>query len=153
MTDYVKAMRKYIGHETLMLVGSGVIIHKGGKLLLQKRADNGCWADHGGGVELGETLEETAGRELFEETGLRANRLELIGVFSGPKMFYTYPNGDKVYIVAAGFLCEDYSGEISPDSGEVAELAWFSLDALPENISPPSKLFVDETVKLLKNRK
>ena len=70
MTEYVKFMRQYIGHERLLIVGASVFIHKDSKLLLQKRKDNDCWAEHGGCCELGETVEETAKRELFEETGL-----------------------------------------------------------------------------------
>jgi len=31
-----------------LIVGASVFIHKDGKLLLQKRRDNGCWAEHGG---------------------------------------------------------------------------------------------------------
>jgi len=73
-----------------------VIIHKNGKVLLQKRRDNGCWALHGGGVDAGESVEQAAARELFEETGLIANKLELLGVFSGEGMSHTYPNGDQV---------------------------------------------------------
>lgn len=96
MTDYIKSIRKHIGHERLIVVGASVFIHTDSKLLLQKRKDNGCWADHGGCCELGETVEETAKRELFEETGLTANSLELLGVFSGKELFYTYPNGDMV---------------------------------------------------------
>jgi 8-oxo-dGTP pyrophosphatase MutT (NUDIX family) len=76
MTDYIKSIRKYIGHERLMIVGGSVIVHKNGKVLLQLRRDNGCWGYHGGCVELGETVEETAKRELFEETGLVANKLD-----------------------------------------------------------------------------
>ena len=78
MTDYIKSMRKYIGHERLLIVGAGVCIHKEGKLLLQKRLDNGCWAaDHGGCSELGETVEETAKRELLEETGESTSEIML----------------------------------------------------------------------------
>lgn len=55
MTEYIKNMRRHIGHQTLIVVGVGVFIHKNGKLLLQKRRDNGCWADHGGCVEIGVT--------------------------------------------------------------------------------------------------
>lgn len=60
MTEYIKNMRKYIGHDTLILTGAGVFIHKDGKLLLQRRRDNNCWADHGGCVEIGEQVEEAA---------------------------------------------------------------------------------------------
>ena len=110
MTEYIKSMRKHIGHERLLIVGASVFIHKNGKLLLQKRKDNGCWADHGGCCELGETVEETAKRELLEETGLTACSLELLGVFSGKELFYTYPNGDMVSNVNIAYLCENFIG-------------------------------------------
>ena len=54
MIEYIKSMRKYIGQERLLIVGASVFIHKDGKLLLQKRKDNGCWGDHGGCCELDE---------------------------------------------------------------------------------------------------
>jgi 8-oxo-dGTP pyrophosphatase MutT (NUDIX family) len=94
LLDYIKNLREHIGHERLLLVGASVFVHQDGKLLLQKRKDNGCWGDHGGSCELGESIEETARRELLEETGLIAKKLELLGVFSGKELFYTYPNGD-----------------------------------------------------------
>lgn len=89
---YIGDMRKYIRHERLLIAGASVFIHKDGKLLLQRRKDNDCWGEHGGCMELGETVEEVAKRELFEETGLTANSLELLGVFSGKELFYTYGN-------------------------------------------------------------
>ena len=55
--------------------------------MLQRRKDNLCWSMHAGGLELGETVEEAAKRELFEETGLTANTLELLGVFSGNDIY------------------------------------------------------------------
>jgi len=152
MTEYIKTMRKHIGHERLLVVGVGVFIHKDGKLLLQKRKDNGCWADHGGALEPGETTEETAKRELFEETGLIANALELLGVFSGPELLYTYPNEDKVAFVGIQYLCEDFSGEVVLDVTEVTDLQWFALDNLPENISPPVIPTLKKCVEFLKER-
>jgi Ser/Thr protein kinase RdoA (MazF antagonist)/ADP-ribose pyrophosphatase YjhB (NUDIX family) len=88
-------------------------------------------------MELGESLDETAKRELFEETGLIANSLELFGVFSGADMHYTYQNGDEVSIVDIVYVCRDYSGELKANSNEVDELRFFALDELPDNISPP----------------
>jgi len=152
MTDYITNMRKYIGHERLLLPGAGVFVHRDGKLLLQKRRDNGCWAGHGGCVELGETVEETARRELFEETGLTANSLELLGVFSGRELFYTYPNGDMVGYVSIEYLCGDFSGAPLTETDETTDLRWFSLDALPENISPPDIPALERCVEVLKER-
>jgi mutator protein MutT len=152
MTEYIKSMRKHIGHERLMIVGASVIIHQNGKLLLQKRKDNGCWGYHGGCVELGETVEDAAKRELFEETGLAANSMELLGVFSGKELFYTYPNGDMVSIIDVVYLCEDFSGEMITSTNETADLRWFRLDDLPDNISTPVKPALKCCIGELKER-
>ena len=139
MTDYVRNMRKKIGHERLVVAGACVIVRRGRLLLLQKRLDNGCWALHGGCCEPGETMEETARRELLEETGLTAGRLELLQVFSGKELFYTYPNGDKVANVCAAYVCADFTGALRERTEETADLRWFDLAALPEDISPPDR--------------
>ena len=136
MSDYIKYIREKVGQDRVIVVGSGVFVYKDGRLLLQRRKDNLCWAIHGGSVDIGEVVEDAAKRELLEETGLVANKLELFGVFSGENMMYTYPNGDEVYIVAVTFLCNDFSGELHPESAEVLELKWFDFDDLPEDISP-----------------
>jgi len=152
MSNYVKTMRKYIGHERLLYVGASVIIHKDGKLLLQQRKDNGCWSDHGGGMEIGETTEEAAKRELFEETGLVANALQLIDVFSGKELFYTYPNGDMVANVCVAYLCEDFAGEMLPQTDETVTLQWFDINDLPQNISPPVVPVLARCIEILKKR-
>ena len=152
MTEYIKSIRKYIGHERLLIVGASVFVHTEGKLLLQKRKDNSCWSDHGGCCELGETVEETAMRELREETGLTAHSLELVGVFSGKELFYTYPNGDMVSNVNIAYLCEDFSGDLLYKTNETTDLQWFRLDELPENISPPVIPALKRCVEVLRER-
>ena len=102
MSEYIKYIREKVGRDRIIVVGSGVFVYKDGKLLLQRRRDNNSWAIHGGIVDIGEIVEEAAKRELKEETGLTANKLELFGVFSGKNMIYTYPNGDdKLWIITA----------------------------------------------------
>lgn len=153
MSEYISHLRKQIGHDTILSVGAGVYIHNDGKILLQKRKDDGTWADHGGAVDLGEKVEDAARRELWEETGLIANKLELLGVFSGKEMFHTYPNGDKVYIIAVIFLCEDYSGEINMQASEVAEMQWFDIDELPADVKPSIKIHMDYCREVLRKRR
>jgi 8-oxo-dGTP pyrophosphatase MutT (NUDIX family) len=107
------------------------------KRLSLLRKDNSCWGYAGGAVEPNEPVEEAAKRELYEETGLIANKLELFGVFSGPDLHYIYPNGDEVSNVDIVYLCKDYSGELKCQDSEVSDLRFFPLDRLPENLSPP----------------
>lgn len=92
MSNYIKSLRQHLGHTPLLQVGASVIvINQAGQMLMQQRTDCGSWGYAGGSVELGESVEQTAERELFEETGLKAKKLELLGVYSGEKMQYTYP--------------------------------------------------------------
>ncbi|MBR5383885.1 MAG: NUDIX hydrolase [Clostridia bacterium] len=136
---YVRDIRRKIGHDPLLIVGASVIaVNDQGELLLQRRSDNGCWGYHGGCVELNERVEDAARREFREETGLIAEELTLLGVFSGPEMAYTYPNGDLASIVDVVFVCRAWSGEMLPQDGEVSELRFFAPEDVPENISPPN---------------
>jgi 8-oxo-dGTP pyrophosphatase MutT (NUDIX family) len=57
-------------------MGAGVIVlNQDGHILLQRRTDTLDWGTIGGSLEPGESLEEAAERELFEEAGLKANQL------------------------------------------------------------------------------
>ena len=89
MGEYIMDMRRRVGRIPLMQCGASVIVeNEQGEILLEKRSDNGEWAYAGGAVELYERVEEAAVRELQEETGLIAEKLELLGVFSGERLHY-----------------------------------------------------------------
>ena len=91
-----------------------LIIYKDGKILLQKREDNGCWAIHGGGIELGEKYIEALNREIEEELNIKPINPELMGIYSGKKLFNIYPKSkDQVYILNHVFFCEKFEGEIN----------------------------------------
>ena len=136
---YVRDIRRKIGHDPLLIVGASVIaVNDKGELLLQRRSDNGCWGYHGGCVELNERVEDAARREFREETGLVAEELTLLGVFSGSETAYTYPNGDLASIVDVVFVCRAWTGEMLPQNGEVNELRFFAPEDVPDNISPPN---------------
>ena len=69
MPDYIKNIRKKVGHDRIIIVGAGVLIYKDNMVLLQKRKDDLSWSTHGGSVDLGENVEDAARRELKEERG------------------------------------------------------------------------------------
>ena len=138
MSSYIMDLRKIVGHRPLLQVGASVIVEdKNNRILLQLRSDNHCWGYPGGSVELDEEVESAAKRELLEETGLMAHNLELFGVFSGKDLHYIYPNGDEVSNIDIVFLCTNYSGTLTCQKGEVDDLQFFSIENIPDNISPP----------------
>lgn len=136
---YIAELRKLVGSRPLIMAGAGVLVLDGaGRLLLQKRVDNGLWSFIEGSMEPGETFEQTARRELWEEAGLEAGALRLLEVVSGPEFFYRYPNGDEVYNVGVLFLALEVRGSPRTDPSEGLELRYFGLDALPD-LSPFEK--------------
>jgi ADP-ribose pyrophosphatase YjhB (NUDIX family) len=66
---YLEELRKVVGSQLLITVGVSVIVLRGDAVLLEKRHDSQDWGLPGGFKELGESLQETARRELLEETG------------------------------------------------------------------------------------
>lgn len=98
-------------------------------------------------MEPGEEMIEVAKRELLEEVGLEALDLELLDLFSGPELYYQYPNGDEVHNVVAAYLCKGYRGTIRGDGDEVQDIQFFELDQLPSHISPPDRPIISRFLR------
>ncbi len=148
--EYINSLRGHIGHAPLLMIGATVLVlDDGDQLLMMRRSDSGAWGVPGGAMELGETIEETARRELREETGLSLAAMELFGVFSGPELYYRYPNGDEVYNVSIVYLAHVTDGAVSLADGEHTEFAWFPLGELPAHISQPLRPIIKCLVERL----
>ena len=142
--DYILQLRQYIGHRPILLVGAAVLVlDEQNRLLMLKRSDIGCWGIPGGTMEPGEVAENTAKREACEETNLEVGEMSLFGVFSGPELYYKYPNGDEVYNVTIMYVSRDWRGQIKLN-GEHTEWNWFAASDIPENVSPPIKPIIHQ---------
>ena len=118
----------------------------------QKSIKRETFQAQGGAVELYERVEDAAARELREETGLIAEELTLLGVFSGERLRLVYPNGDPVSNVDVVFLCHKYHGELTPQVSEVDRLQFFAVDALPEPFFPCSQPGMEAYLALRQGR-
>jgi ADP-ribose pyrophosphatase YjhB (NUDIX family) len=144
--NYIQELRSAVGTRPLILTAAGVILlDTEGRILLQHRTDTNDWGLPGGFMEIGETIEDTARREIFEETGLTVGELKLFHIFSGDQMYYEYPNGDQVYNVIICYYSSDIAGEIRLDE-ESKELRYFDIQSFPEKIMKTSKVMLDKYV-------
>lgn len=150
---YIEDLRKKIGHDCVIFPGSVVIItDEDGRILLQKRTHpKGKWGLPGGLMELGESTEETAKREVFEETNLVVDGLELTGIYSGRDYFCTALNGDEWYVVVAAYKTGNYRGELRINDDESESLEWFSPDEIPESIARTHMEIIEDYINSLKN--
>ncbi|GER66622.1 DNA mismatch repair protein MutT [Weizmannia acidilactici] len=143
---YIEEIRKLAGSRPLILPGSVVLIFNGREeILLQQRVEpRGVWGLPGGLMELGESAEETALREVYEETGLRLNDLTLFNLYSGKNYFVRLKNGDQFFSVTAAFISRSYSGEPSVNLKEGMDIGFFPLDQLPAKLVGSHRRMIEE---------
>ncbi|WP_196811589.1 NUDIX domain-containing protein [Butyrivibrio sp. VCD2006] len=104
------------------------------KLLLIRRGnhpDLGKWALPGGFAQAGESIEETASRELEEETSIKmaASDLRLVGVFSKPG------RDPRDWTVSCAFLAEVDENKVKPIAGDdAAATGWYKIEETDEGV-------------------
>lgn len=132
ISDYYKNLRKSIGNSLLLIPAVACVVHDSdGRLLLQRKQD-GTWSLPAGAIELGESPEKAARRELKEETGLEAATLTLASSFGGSRFRHTYPNGDKVEYCVFLFRCGETRIASSLLDSETVRLEYFDEDSMPD---------------------
>jgi 8-oxo-dGTP diphosphatase len=106
-----------------------VLVEQGRVLLVKRRWDPraGSWCLPAGFMEAGETPEQTAVRELEEETGVIAQLTGLFGVYAG----FDDPRVRAVLILYAAVA----TGGTQRAGDDAIELAWYPLDALPDDLA------------------
>ena len=122
--------------------GAEAAVFRDGRILLMRRHDNGLWALPGGLVEVGETLAETAVRELWEETKVRGRTTRLLGIFDSRRTRAEL----KAQTYHAVFLVEAQDAKPSP-TPDATEVGFFAEDDLPD-LSPGHGFVVPLAFKL-----
>lgn len=116
-------------------IGVFALIFDRGRILLAHRRDVDWWNLPGGGMELGETVEEALCREVREETGLEVAVEQLVGVYSKPQ---------KQEVVLT-FRCRATGGELRATE-EVRENRYFSPNDLPGNTLPKHRQRIEDAL-------
>lgn len=106
-------------------MGVRVLMVRDEKIWLVRHTYLPGWFMPGGGLKRGETLEQAARREAWEETGAELQETTLIGAYSNFKMWKT----DHTMV----FFCKDFNINGKSD-GEIAEVSAFPLHALPADV-------------------
>ena len=129
--DYIKWIRSHVGHEKIMLVhAGGCIFNDREEVLLQRRGDCDQWGFPGGTVELGETPQMAAVREVKEETGLDVQVGDLIGIYTDFDVVCS--NGDQFQSILIAYELTVTGGELFCDQTETLDLRYFPLNNTPK---------------------
>jgi ADP-ribose pyrophosphatase YjhB (NUDIX family) len=105
------------------VVGVGAVVLVNGRVVLVKRAHEpleGAWNLPGGGVEVGETLEEACAREVLEETGLIVTVGPVIEVFD--RIMRDDRGVVQYHFVLVDYLCQATGGALrcGSDASDIA---------------------------------
>ena len=106
-------------------------------LLVKQTTGEKFWSLPGGVVEMGESVEQAAVREVREETGLAVRIQRIVGLYSKPD------EGS----LAVAFEATVIGGVLRPTVDEIAECRYFALDDLPDHAREHFRQRVDDFAK------
>ncbi len=127
--------------------GVGVMVVRAGKVLLGMRAQKpeeidaglhgeGTWCLPGGKMEYGESFEETAKRELMEETGIELRESRVLCVNNDMNEY--------AHFITVGMLAKKYIGEAQvTEPDEIIEWRWFDLNKVPKDLFFPTRKIIE----------
>jgi len=114
-------------------VGIGVFVFKDGKFLMQQRQGShgaGTWSVPGGHLEFNESFEDTARREVMEETSLSIKNIRFGAVTND-----IFPEDGKHYVTV--WILSDYAGgtEKIMEPAKCADMQWCTFESMPEPLT------------------
>lgn len=134
-----------VGTEPVITASSCVLVFNSlGHLLLQRQNESLEWGLIEGVMETGESLEETAARELIKETGLSAKTYKLMTILSGNVTNEEYPQ-KEVYKVRAVFEANEVEGELYNHGNEGMECKFFCLKTHLPHLNSSTEYILKKT--------
>lgn len=93
------------------------------------------WSLPKGHIEIGESPEEAALREVMEETGIESRIAHSLGVID----FWFMAGGKRIHKTVHHYLFHEVGGVLTPQVSEVDEVAWFPLVEIVERLAYPDE--------------
>ena len=138
MSDYVRALRERIGHESLLMPAVGTLIRDGdGRILLVQHVE-GRWQLPGGAIDPDESPADAVRRECREEASVDVEPGRVLGAFGGRDYRITYTNGDEAAYVVVVYEAALVGGDPAPGDDETQAVGWFEPDELDALTIAPS---------------
>jgi ADP-ribose pyrophosphatase YjhB (NUDIX family) len=131
--DYWQRIRQAVGKEAIIIPSvAGAIVHEG-KILLVRHNLLKKWQIPGGLQEIGESIQQTAQREIKEELALDLVAGSLIAVYSHPKWTIEFPDESKLQQLTFFFMMEGKISPISIQANEISAYQFFAPYEIPDD--------------------
>jgi len=114
------------GYVTPKVAIGAIVGNDDRELLLVKRKPGGAWLYPTGWADVGYSAAEVVVKEVHEETGIRCEPVQLLGVVDGMRMGFT-----KFGMYMLLFHCRATGGTLTPHPLETDGCGWFARDRLP----------------------
>ncbi|MFI0166757.1 NUDIX domain-containing protein [Streptomyces sp. NPDC017095] len=114
-----------------------------GQVLMIQRSDNGRWALPGGGHDVGESISDTVVREVWEETGIKVEVVDVSGLYTDPGHVMQYDDGEVRQQFSICFRARPVGGELRT-SNETTQVRWVDPADLAElDVHPTMRLRIE----------
>ncbi|BAU83845.1 mutT-like protein [Streptomyces laurentii] len=117
-----------------------------GRVLMIQRSDNGRWALPGGGHDAGESISDTVVREVWEETGIDAEVIDVSGIYTDPGHVMAYDDGEIRQQFSICFRARPTGGEVRTSS-ETTQVRWVApADLVELDVHPTMRLRIEHAM-------
>lgn len=143
--SFVYSLRQKVGDMRLITAGVEIVpLNKKNQIKLVRSRDIDGWSVPGGHVELGDSWQSAALKELREEVGIIADTddLEICAIVSGPGRVFSYKDGTTQSFTVC-FLCRNWEEELRfLDDDEIIESKWMDIGRVREFVTNERELMM-----------